>query len=123
MKVLIDLNLSPAWRQVLEGAGHEAAHWLEIGDPRAPDTELMAWARTHGHVVFTHDLDFSRLLALTRALGPSVLQVRCPDPTPETIGPAVVFHLRQFREALEKGALVVIEPHRARARVLPITDR
>ena len=26
----------------------------------------MAWARDNGHVVFTHDLDFGTLLALTR---------------------------------------------------------
>jgi hypothetical protein len=36
----------------------------------------MQYGREHGYVVFTHDLDFGALLALTRARGPSVLQVR-----------------------------------------------
>ena len=42
----------------------------------------MAWALANGYVVFTHDLDFGTMLALTHATGPSVLQVRgktcCP---------------------------------------------
>jgi len=43
----------------------------------------MAWAREHVHVVFTHDLDFGTLLALTRASGPSVIQVGSQDVLPE----------------------------------------
>ena len=41
----------------------------------------MAWAGEHGSVVFTHDLDFGSLLALTQAVGPSVIQVRTQDVT------------------------------------------
>jgi predicted nuclease of predicted toxin-antitoxin system len=37
-------------------------------------------------VVFTHDLDFGGVLALTHAAGPSVIQVRSEDPVPEVIG-------------------------------------
>lgn len=43
---------------------------------------VMGWARENGHVVFTHDLDFGTLLALTRASGPSVVQVRAHDVLP-----------------------------------------
>jgi predicted nuclease of predicted toxin-antitoxin system len=43
----------------------------------------MAWARENGHVVLTHDLDFGTLLALTRANGPSVVQVRAQDVLPQ----------------------------------------
>lgn len=63
MKILIDMNLSPAWVGFLEAQGFVAVHWSDVGDPRAPDRALMSWAREHGHVVFTHDLDFSVLLA------------------------------------------------------------
>jgi len=35
----------------------------------------MSYAQDHGYVVFTHDLDFGTLLALTRARGPSVVLV------------------------------------------------
>lgn len=80
----------------------------------------MAWARQHGHVVFTHDFDFGTLLALTRAEGPSVIQVRTQDVTPSAIGALVVNALRQFEATLESGALVVLDEARARARILPI---
>jgi predicted nuclease of predicted toxin-antitoxin system len=61
MKLLIDMNLSPRWVGLLSGAGIEAAHWATAGAVNAPDTELMAYARTNGYVVLTHDLDFSAI--------------------------------------------------------------
>lgn len=76
MKLLVDMNLSPAWLPVLQAAGHEVQHWSTKGNPRALDREIMAWARQNGYVVFTHDLDFGALLAVTGAEGPSVIQVR-----------------------------------------------
>ena len=58
MKILIDMNLSPAWVPFLTQAGFECVHWSAVGSPRASDAELMSWARAHGHVIFTHDMDF-----------------------------------------------------------------
>lgn len=80
MKILVDMSLSPEWVGVLQRERWEAAHWSSIGDPRAEDSELMRWARTDGSIVFTHDLDFGTLLALTNATNPSVIQVRTYDP-------------------------------------------
>ena len=45
MKVLVDVNLSPAWAAVLAAHHVEAVHWTSVGDPRAADAELMAYAR------------------------------------------------------------------------------
>lgn len=42
----------------------------------------MAWARANDYIVFTHDLDFGAMLALTNAESPSVIQVRTQDVTP-----------------------------------------
>jgi len=58
VKILLDMNLSPAWVPFLTQAGFECVHWSSVGNPRAPDAELMSWARAHDHVVFTHDMDF-----------------------------------------------------------------
>jgi predicted nuclease of predicted toxin-antitoxin system len=63
VKVLVDVNLSPGWAAVLAAHHIEAVHWTSVGDPRATDAELMGYARDHGYVVFTHDLDFGTLLA------------------------------------------------------------
>jgi predicted nuclease of predicted toxin-antitoxin system len=122
MKLLVDMNLSPEWVAVLKQAGWEAIHWSNAGNLRAADSEIMAWAKQNGHIVFTHDLDFGSLLALTQAEGPSVIQVRTQDVTPAAIGKLVVNALRQFQPELEKGALIVLDEARARARVLPLKD-
>jgi predicted nuclease of predicted toxin-antitoxin system len=58
MRVLVDVNLSPAWVAAFASHGIEAVHWTTIGDPRAPDEAIMQYGREHGYVVFTHDLDF-----------------------------------------------------------------
>jgi predicted nuclease of predicted toxin-antitoxin system len=120
MKLVVDMNLSPEWVSVLREAGWEAEHWSQLGDPRAVDVEIMVWAREHGRVVFTHDLDFGTLLALTQAEGPSVLQVRTQDVTPDALGRLVLGALRQFQAELEQGALIVLDEARSRVRILPL---
>lgn len=123
MKILLDMNLSPAWEVFLKGHGFEVVHWSSVGDPCAPDREIMTWAATHGHVVFTHDLDFGVLLALTRAEAPSVIQVRVQDPIPGVIGHDVVRVLRLREDMIVSGALVTIDTAKDRVRVLPFEGR
>lgn len=120
MKILVDMNLSPLWIETFKENRWEAIHWSDIGDSRAKDRELMGWARKHGYIVFTNDLDFGHLLALTHASGPSVIQVRSKDLLPESIGPVVLRALQENQEALESGALVVVDPEDFRVRILPI---
>jgi len=86
---LIDMNLSPAWVDRFVREGWTAIHWSEVGDARATDAVVMEHARVHGQVVFTHDLDFGAILANTNATGPSVIQVRAQNITPESLGDLV----------------------------------
>jgi predicted nuclease of predicted toxin-antitoxin system len=44
VRVLIDMNLSPEWVAELTRYGYDAAHWSTVGDPRAADSAIMAWA-------------------------------------------------------------------------------
>ncbi|HAV61825.1 MAG TPA: hypothetical protein DCY13_05630 [Verrucomicrobiales bacterium] len=120
MKLVVDMSLSPQWVTTLREAGWEAEHWSAIGDPRAADREIMDWAVAHEAVVFTHDLDFGSLLALTRSKGPSVIQVRTQDVTPSAISFLVVNALRRFQAELEEGALIILDEGRSRARILPL---
>jgi predicted nuclease of predicted toxin-antitoxin system len=112
VKLLIDMNLSPRWVRFLADAGIEAA-----------GVEIMAFAKTHGYVVFTHDLDFSVILAATHGEKPSVVQVRSEDLSPEAIGDAVVAAVRHTTEDLAEGALLTVEPNRKRVRLLPLRPR
>jgi len=114
------MNLAPAWCEALSRDGWDSLHWSTVGDPRATDRTIVEWARTNGYVVFTHDLDFGTLLALTQDLGPSVVQLRAQDVMPGSRRNPVVRVLHQFEAALEAGALVVIDEARARVRMLPL---
>lgn len=123
MRILLDMNLAPRWRDWLARAGFEAVHWSDVGFPDAADTELMAYARTHDFVVLTHDLDFGAILAATQGEKPSVIQIRADDTSPETVGAEVLAALRQLIAELEAGAVVTVEPGRSRVRLLPLPRR
>ena len=120
MKIAIDMSLSPSWTEYLQAGGIVAHHWSILGAARAPDREILAYARENGYVVFTHDLDFGNILAVTHARGPSVIQVRTQDPVPDIVGHLVLAAIKEHQVLLERGALVTIEPEKLRARVLPI---
>ncbi len=120
MKLIIDMNLSPNWVPVLQAAGHEAQHWSTVGRGDASDREIMAWANTNQHIVFTNDLDFSAILAATQAEAPSVLQIRTQNLLPTAIGELVLNMLIQFETELTNGALVSVDTNRARVKILPI---
>lgn len=45
MKFLLDMNLTPRWREEFERRGHVAAHWADVGAFTASDSEIMRWAR------------------------------------------------------------------------------
>lgn len=83
MQVLIDMNLPPLWGDVLNSSGIDAVHWSTVGDADASDRTLMQWAKQREYVVFTHDLDFSALLAATQASKPSVIQLRTDNVLPK----------------------------------------
>jgi hypothetical protein len=68
----------------------------------------MQWATIHGYAVFTHDLDFGTMLALTGARGPSVLQVLGLNVLPEAIGSLVLSLLSTYASEIEQGALLVV---------------
>ncbi len=90
------MHLSPLWVEALDSQGFEATHWSWVGNPGAPDRGILEWARKEGYVVFTHDLDFSRLLALTQAEGPSVVQLRSQSVLPGEAGPLILAALQDI---------------------------
>lgn len=122
MKILIDMNLSPDWREFLAKHGWESVHWSSVGKVTASDKTILQYARDNGYVVLTHDLDFSAILAATGAKAPSVFQIRTQDVLSEHFQNLIVNALRQFESMLSAGALVVIDESRSRARVLPLNE-
>jgi predicted nuclease of predicted toxin-antitoxin system len=123
VKIVIDMNLSPRWRQVLVDAGIEAVHWSVIGMATAPDSQIFTYARENAAVVLTSDLDFGSILAATGAAAPSVIQLRSDDVRPEAAGGAVIAAIEQSQDALDGGALLTIDAERLRVTLLPLVRR
>jgi predicted nuclease of predicted toxin-antitoxin system len=117
--IVVDMSLSPEWVDFLKQAGWSTIHWSAVGHATAKDSEIMTWAASHRHAVFTHDLDFGTTLALTHASGPSVIQVRGQRVLPEHIGSVLLAALNHYQGELASGALLVVEPAKCRVRILP----
>jgi len=107
LKLLVDMNLSPAWVAFLRANRHEAVRWSEVEPPEAPDRTLIAWAQAHDHVVLTHDHDFGAILTQAKEKKPSVITLRTPELLPEAAGNRIL-----LEDELKQGRLGY---HRARA--------
>jgi predicted nuclease of predicted toxin-antitoxin system len=122
MKILIDMNLSPDWVSAFASENIESIHWSDAGNPPAKDQEIMEYARNNDYIVFTHDLDFGTILALTQE-SPSVIQVRSQDIMPNSLMKMLVSVLRNHEASIRLGALVTIDEIRARVRILPLNRK
>jgi len=120
VKILIDMNLSPLWVSVFESNGHFAKHWSEIGEPGATDRNVLEWAKANNYVLFTHDLDFGAILAVTDFDSPSVIQLRKQDINPNNDQRELFDVLSRFNDEIEKGAIISIDKLGSRVRILPI---
>jgi predicted nuclease of predicted toxin-antitoxin system len=120
MKLVLDMNIPPAWAESFVSLGIDAVHWSSVGHARASDTEIMAWASTAGRVVVTHDLDFGAILAASQALGPSVVQIRFDNLLQDDAVARVFAAMTQVGADLASGALVTIDVSRTRIRILPL---
>lgn len=121
MRLPIDMNLTFRWVQRLGEADHESVHWSTVGNPAASDSQICAYAREHGFIVLTNDLDFPQILAHTRASGPSVVLLRGEPLIPEVRGTALLRALDDCALELAQGAIVSLDwSGEPRARVLPL---
>ena len=120
VKLLIDMNLSPKWTELFKKHGIDAVHWSMLGEHGAKDPVIMQWARDNGRIVFTNDLDFGTLLALTQGNSPSVIQMRTQNVLSDHWGTAVVAAIKQYDAELAKGAMIVLDDTKNRIRILPL---
>ncbi|MGD0772375.1 MAG: DUF5615 family PIN-like protein [Candidatus Solibacter sp.] len=121
MDLLVDMNLTPRWVPFLRTAGHETLHWSSVGSNSAKDGEICDYARKHGLIILTNDLDFPQILAHTRQTAPSVVLLRGEPLVPEVRGFALLGALRDCEAELDQGAIVTLDwTDKPRARVLPL---
>ena len=116
------MNLSPRWVDVFFGHNIEAIHWSSVGSAYAADIEIMAYAKVNNYAVFTHDLDFSAILAINHYQKPSVIQIRRGNISPATADQLVINALFAAADEIEKGALITIDLKKTRLRILPLNN-
>jgi predicted nuclease of predicted toxin-antitoxin system len=120
MKIVIDMNLSPAWVAYFNKFGFESVHWTQVGEIRASDEEIFQWAKNNDYIIITQDLDFSAILALSNSEKPSVILIRAKNSLPENIGTQLIEILKIYSSELETGAHVVLDSISSRIRILPL---
>lgn len=121
MKFLVDQNQSPLVAELLTEAGHDAVHTRGIGMETASDPEVLARAVADGRVLISADTDFGTLLAQSGDQAPSVILLRrSQDRRAMDVAALVLANLEVAGDALEAGAVVVLEEERMRIRRLPV---
>jgi len=120
MKLLLDMGLAPRTADYLNQLGHDASHLRNRGQARLADHDIVREAEAEGRVVVTFDLDFARIIALQRLARPSVILFRLERFTTDEVNVILAGLLTTYESVLQAGAIIVVDSHRVRLRMLPI---
>lgn len=120
IRLLLDQGLPRSAVRHLQEHGIHVSHVADIGLSRAPDTEIIEHARTHGQVIITLDADFHRHLAVRGAESPSVIRIRREGLRGPDVASLVIQVLSQVAEQLEQGAMVTVTERAIRLHHLPL---
>lgn len=120
MKFLADMGISPKTVAFLNSLGYDAVHLHNQSLERLPDPDILEKAHREERVLLTHDLDFSALVAVSKAKLPSVIIFRLRNMHPNRLNSYLREIITQHRNTLEHGAIVSVTEGRIRVRSLPI---
>jgi len=120
MRFLADMGVSTKVVQWLRQNGHDAKHLRDEGLHQIANGEIFAKAISENRVVMTFDLDFGEIIALSKGQKVSVILFRLHNTRTFHLINRLTAVLSDASDALEKGAVVVVEESRHRVRHLPI---
>ncbi|MEZ4737023.1 MAG: DUF5615 family PIN-like protein [Caldilineaceae bacterium] len=96
MKLLLDMGL----------AQRTAAFLRDQQLQRLPDEQIVQKALAEHRIILTHDLDFSRIVALSGGQFPSVITFRLTDMRAPVVNRYLLDVLNRFAGELSDGALI-----------------
>lgn len=123
MNFLIDQSVSPLlaeWLRSADGGAHDAVHARERGLSRATDPELFEIALSESRVLVTADLDFARIIALSRLDGPGLILFRAGNMTDVQMLSLLRRVMAETTPESLPRSVVVIDEHAMRIATLPI---
>ena len=116
------MPLSPALARWLIDKGHNAVHALGIGLAKASDAEILGRAKQEVRTVITVDLDYSRLLVLTRVAEPSLILFRGGNWSESDVIARMRELLQSLSETDIEQSILIVDRQRVRRRRLPLRD-
>lgn len=122
MDFLADMGVSLRVAEWLRNQGHDVLHLREAGLQRLSDTAIFQKATRESRIVLTFDLDFAEILALSANSTVSTVIFRLHNPRTPQVIERLQRVLAVSSEALERGAVIIVEQNRHRVRMLPIGD-
>ena len=120
MRFLADMCVALRIIEWLRNEGHDACHLREEGLQRAPDGDIFAKAAAESRIVITFDLDFGEIIALSGSRSVSVILFRLYNTRTAHVIERLQSVLEHCGQALERGAVIVVEESRHRVRRLPL---
>ncbi len=120
MRLLLDQGLPRSTVEHLHKLGIEATHVGELGLATASDERILKFAVQERFVVATLDGDFHALLAMSKALAPSVVRIRIEGLRAESLANLLKSVLEICADDLERGAMVSVTEGAVRMRRLPM---
>ena len=120
MRFLADMGVDIRVVRWLRQNGHDAKHLRDEGLHRIPNGEIFVKAISENRVIVTFDLDFGEIVALSQKEKASVILLRLHNTRTPHLIKRLATVLADATEALEQGAVVVVEESRHRIRYLPL---
>ena len=124
MKLVLDQGLPRSAADILRGGGHDVVHAGEVGLAAAADADILKFAHATDSVVVTLDADFHALLAVGRAVAPSVIRLRIEGLRGPGAAGLIERVIAACADDLAAGAAVTVEEdegaHRIRVHRLPL---
>jgi predicted nuclease of predicted toxin-antitoxin system len=114
------MALSPDLATWLMSIGYDAVHASDLGMHKSPDTDIMARAKVDGRTVITADLDFPQLLAMSRAIEPSVILFRDGNWSDHEVVARMSDVFGALMPSEIANSIIVVERDRIRRRRLPL---